>query len=215
MSGLIGKKIGMTSIFDDLGRSIPVTAIEVEPCVITQIKTEEKDGYKAVQLAAFSRKPKRVSKALKGHFLKAGIEPKKLVKEFRDYVPEGLDIGDELIMDDVFKAGDLVDVVGITKGTGFTGVVKRHNFKGVGDSTHGQHNRERAPGSIGQSSDPSKVFKGMRMAGRSGNKRTKIKNLSIARTLPESNIILVTGSIPGPKGGFVEIYNNTQDIASS
>jgi large subunit ribosomal protein L3 len=213
MSGLIGKKLGMTSIFDELGRSIPVTAIEVEPCVITQIKTVEKDGYTAVQIAAFSKKPKRVSKALQGHFSKAGTEPKKMVKEIRDYIPEGLDVGDELTIDDVFKVGDLIDVVGTSKGTGFTGVVKRHNFKGVGDRTHGQHNRERAPGSIGQSSDPSKVFKGMRMAGRSGNKRTKIKNLSVAKTLPESNIILVTGSIPGPKSGYVEIYNNTKDIA--
>ncbi len=203
----------MTSIFDDLGRSIPVTVIEVEPCVITQIKTDEKDGYTAVQIAAFDKKPARVSKAMKGHFSKAGTEPKKLVREIRNYLPEGLDVGDELNMDDVFKAGDIIDVVGLSKGTGFTGVVKRHNFSGVGDRTHGQHNRERAPGSIGQSSDPSKVFKGMRMAGRSGNKRTKIKNLSVAKTLPDSNIILVTGSVPGPKGGYVEIYNKTQSIA--
>ncbi len=209
MSGLIGKKVGMTSIFDELGRSIPVTAIEIEPCTITQIKTVETDGYNAVQIAAFDKKTKRVSKALQGHFSKAGVEPKRIVKEIRDYQPEGLELGDELTIEDVFQIGDLVSVVGVSKGTGFTGVVKRHNFRGVGDATHGQHNRERAPGSIGQASDPSRVFKGMKMAGRSGNKRTKIQNLSIARILPESNMLLVTGSIPGPKGAYIEIYNKS------
>lgn len=210
MSGLIGKKVGMTSIFDELGRSIPVTVIEVEPCTITQIKTKERDGYEAVQVAAFDKKPKNVSKALKGHFAKAGVEAKKLVKEFRDYIPEGLDVGDDLTIDDVFNVGDRVDVVGKSKGTGFTGVMKRHNFHGVGDATHGQHNRDRAPGSIGQASDPSRVFKGMKMAGRSGNARTKITNLSIAKILSDSNMILVTGSVPGPKGGYLEIYNKTE-----
>ena len=200
----------MTSIFDELGRSIPVTVIEVEPCVITQIKTKENDGYNAVQIAAFSKKEKAVSNALKGHFSKAGTEPKKYIKEFRDYIPEGLEIGDEITIDDVFNIGDLVDVSGITKGKGFTGVVKRHNFSGVGDQTHGQHNRERAPGAIGQASDPSRVFKGMKMAGRSGNSRTKIKNLSVAKILAESNMLLVTGSVPGAKGGYVEIYNKSQ-----
>lgn len=210
MSGLIGKKVGMTSIFDELGRSIPVTVIEVDPCTITQIKTKERDGYEAVQVAAFDKKPKNVSKALKGHFAKAGVEAKKLVKEFRDYIPEGLDVGDDLTIDDVFNVGDRVDVVGKSKGTGFTGVMKRHNFHGVGDATHGQHNRDRAPGSIGQASDPSRVFKGMKMAGRSGNARTKITNLSIAKILSDSNMILVTGSVPGPKGGYLEIYNKTE-----
>ena len=209
MSGLIGKKVGMTSIFDELGRSIPVTAIEIEPCTITQIKTVETDGYNAVQISAFDKKARRVSKALQGHFSKAGIEPKKIVKEIRDYQPEGLGLGDELTIEDVFQVGDLVSVVGVSKGTGFTGVVKRHNFRGVGDATHGQHNRERAPGSIGQASDPSRVFKGMKMAGRSGNQRTKIQNLSIARILPESNMLLVTGSVPGPKGAFIEIHNKS------
>lgn len=207
MSGLVGKKLGMTSIFDELGRSIPVTVIEIEPCVITQIKTEETDGYNAVQVAAIDKKPRRVSKALKGHFAKAGTEPKKVVREFKDYLPEGLQVGDELTIEDVFQVGNLVDVVGKTKGTGFTGVVKRHNFSGVGGRTHGQHNRERAPGSIGQASDPSRVFKGMRMAGRAGNQQTKIKSLSVARILPESNLLLVTGSVPGHKGSIVEIYN--------
>lgn len=211
MSGLIGKKIGMTSIFDEIGRSIPVTVIEIEPCTITQIKTKERDGYEAVQVAAFDKKPKNVSKALKGHFAKAGVEAKKLVKEFRDYIPEGLDVGDDLSIDDVFNVGDRVDVVGKSKGTGFTGVMKRHNFRGVGDATHGQHNRDRAPGSIGQASDPSRVFKGVKMAGRSGNARTKITNLSIAKILSDSNMILVTGSVPGPKGGYLEIYNKTEE----
>lgn len=211
MSGLIGKKVGMTSIFDELGRSIPVTVIEVEPCTITQIKTKERDGYEAVQVSAFDKKPKNVSKALKGHFAKAGVEAKKLVKEFRDYIPEGLDVGDDLTIDDVFNVGDRVDVVGKSKGTGFTGVMKRHNFHGVGDATHGQHNRDRAPGSIGQASDPSRVFKGVKMAGRSGNARTKVTNLSIAKILSKSNMILVTGSVPGPKGGYLEIYNKTEE----
>jgi large subunit ribosomal protein L3 len=210
MSGLIGKKLGMTSIFDDLGRSIPVTVIEVEPCTITQIKTEETDGYNAVQIAAFDKKTKNVSNALEGHFSKAGSGPKKIVKEIRGFIPEGLELGDEITIEDVFRVGDLVDVRGITKGTGFTGVVKRHNFSGVGDRTHGQHNRERAPGSIGQASDPSRVFKGMRMAGRAGSKKTKIKNLSVAKILSESNMVLVTGSVPGAKGGYVEIYNKSE-----
>ncbi len=204
----------MTSIFDELGRSIPVTVIELEPCVITQIKTKETDGYNAVQIAAFDKKEKSVSKALQGHFSKAGTGPKKHVKEIRDFIPEGLEIGDEIAIEDVFNVGDLVDVSGITKGKGFTGVMKRHNFSGVGDRTHGQHNRERAPGAIGQASDPSRVFKGMRMAGRSGNSRTKIKNLSVAKILPESNMILITGSVPGAKGGYLEIYNKSQEVAS-
>lgn len=213
MSGLIGKKVGMTSIFDELGRSIAVTVIEVPACTITQIKTEESDGYKAVQLSAFDKKKKNISKALNGHFEKAGSEPKRIVTEFRDYIPEGFDIGDELNIEDVFSIGDHVDVAGISKGTGFTGVIKRHNFHGVGGQTHGQHNRERAPGSIGQASDPSRVFKGMKMPGRSGNKRTKIKNLSVAKILPESNLLMITGSIPGSKGGYVEIYNQSQELA--
>lgn len=209
MSGLIGKKLGMTSIFDELGRSIPVTVIEVEPCVITQIKTEETDGYKAVQISAFDKKENRVSNSLKGHFSKAGTGPKKIVREIRDYIPEGLELGDELSIEDVFQVGDRVAVAGISKGTGFTGVIKRHNFSGVGDATHGQHNRERAPGSIGQASDPSRVFKGMKMAGRSGNKRTKVQNLSVAKILPESNMLLITGSVPGHKGSIVEIFNKS------
>jgi large subunit ribosomal protein L3 len=210
MSGLIGKKVGMTSIFDELGRSIAVTVIEVEPCAITQIKTEETDGYNAVQLSAFKRKSSKVGKAVAGHFEKAGTEPRKVISEFRDYIPEGFELGDELAIEDVFTVGDRVDVVGTSKGTGFTGVVKRHNFSGVGGRTHGQHNRERAPGAIGQASDPSRVFKGIKMAGRSGNKRTKTQNLSVAQIYTDSNMLLVTGSIPGPNGGYVEIHNKSQ-----
>lgn len=209
MSGLIGKKVGMTSVFDNVGGNIPVTVIEIEPCAITQIKTEETDGYTAVQLAAFDRKAKNVSKAVKGHFDKAGVDAKYKVVEFRDFIPEGLAVGDELTIGDVFAVGDVVDVVGNSKGRGFTGVVKRHNFSGVGDATHGQHNRLRAPGAIGNASDPSKVFKGMRMGGQSGNERVKVKNLSVAKILEDSNVLLVTGPIPGPKGGYVEIHNKS------
>lgn len=211
MRGLIGKKIGMTSVFDDLGRSIPVTVIEVSTAVITQIKTEETDGYTAVQLSSFDKKEKNVSKSLKGHFAKAGAGAKAVVKEFRDFLPEGLAVGDELKVEDVFTVGDIIDVAGTSKGSGFSGVVKRHNFNGVGDSTHGQHNRLRAPGSIGGASDPARVFKGMRMAGQYGNKRIKVKNLSIAKILPESSLILVTGGIPGANGCYVEILNKTSE----
>lgn len=197
----------MTNIFDDNGRNYAVTVIEVDPCVITQIKTEESNGYKAVQLAAFDKKEKNVSKPVLGHFKKAGVKPKQYIKEFRNFIPEGFDVGDELNIEDVFSVGDEVDVVGVSKGKGFTGVMKRYNFKGVGEATHGQHNRQRHPGSIGQASDPSRVFPGMKMAGRSGNERAKIKNLTVAKIFPESNLMMVTGSVPGPNGRFVEIYN--------
>lgn len=214
MSGLIGKKVGMTSVYDELGRSIPVTVVEVDPCVITQIKTNETDGYTAVQLSAFDKREKSTTKALKGHFDKAGSDAKKYVTEFRDFIPEGLDLGDELKAEDVFQVGDLVDVVGISKGRGFTGVIKRHNFSGVGDATHGQHDRQRAPGAIGNASDPSRVFKGKRMPGRSGNERVKIKNLSIAKIFPESNTILITGGVPGRNGGYLKIFNkSTSSVA--
>ncbi|HKK45175.1 MAG TPA: 50S ribosomal protein L3 [Balneolaceae bacterium] len=206
-SGLIGKKIGMTNIFDDNGRNYAVTVIEVAPNVITDIKSEEKNGYKAVQLAAFDKKAKSTSKPLLGHFEKAGSSPKQYIREFRDFVPENMDLGDELNIEDVFNVGDSVDVVGVTKGKGFTGVMKRHNFGGVGEATHGQHNRQRHPGSIGQASDPARVFPGIKMAGRSGNERAKIKNLTIAKIFPESNLMMITGSIPGPNGRYVEIYN--------
>ncbi len=207
MSGLLGIKLGMTSVFDEAGNLLPVTVIEAGPCVITQIFHEEKDGYNAVQLAMTEKKEKSTTKAMKGHFDKAGTTPKRYVREFRDYLPEGLDLGDELTVADVFAEGNSVDIAGTSKGKGFMGVVKRHGFKGVGDRTHGQHNRERAPGSIGQSSDPSKVFKGMRMGGRTGNERVKTKQLQVVKVIPENNLILVKGSVPGPKGRLVEIHN--------
>ena len=207
MSGLIGKKVGMTSVFDELGRSIPVTVVEVPAAVITQIKTEDDHGYNAVQLSSFDKREKNTSKALKGHFDKAGTSVKAVVAEFRDFIPEGLDVGDELKIEDVFNVGDVIDVAGTSKGRGFSGVIKRHNFSGVGDETHGQHNRLRAPGSIGGASDPSRVFKGMKMAGQYGNERVKVKNLSIAKIISESSLVLVTGSVPGPNGGYVELLS--------
>lgn len=216
MRGLIGKKIGMTSVYDEIGRSIPVTVIEVPASVITQIKTEESDGYNAVQLANFNKKNKSVSKSVRGHFTKANVEQTKaIVKEFRDFILEGFTEGDQLTIEDVFTVGDIVDVVGISKGRGFSGVIKRHNFSGVGDETHGQHNRLRAPGAIGNASDPSRVFKGMRMAGQYGNTRVKVKNLSVAKILSDSNVMLITGSIPGPKGSYVEILNKTVELFES
>ncbi len=216
MRGLIGKKIGMTSVYDEIGRSIPVTVIEVPASVITQIKTEESDGYNAVQLANFNKKNKSVSKSVRGHLTKANAEQAKaVVKEFRDFILEGFTEGDELTIEDVFTVGDIVDVVGISKGRGFSGVIKRHNFGGVGDETHGQHNRLRAPGAIGNASDPSRVFKGMRMAGQYGNTRVKVKNLSVAKILSDSDIMLITGSIPGPKGSYVEILNKTVGLFES
>ena len=216
MRGLIGKKIGMTSVYDEIGRSIPVTVIEVPASVITQIKTEESDGYNAVQLANFNKKNNSVSKSFRGHLSKANAEQAKaVVKEFRDFILEGFTEGDELTIEDVFTVGDIVDVVGISKGRGFSGVIKRHNFGGVGDETHGQHNRLRAPGAIGNASDPSRVFKGMRMAGQYGNTRVKVKNLSVAKILSDSDIMLITGSIPGPKGSYVEILNKTVELFES
>lgn len=208
MSGLIGKKVGMTSVYDDSGNHLPVTVIEIEPNVITQIFTEEKDGYNGVQLAAFDKKEKNTSKALIGHFDKAGTSPKKVVKEIRDYIPEGLEVGDLLSIDDVFQVDTGVNVVGTSKGKGFAGVMKRHNFHGVGGQTHGQHNRERAPGAIGQASDPSRVFKGVKMAGQHGNSRTLVKRLRIVQILSDSNLLLVKGSVPGAKGSYVEVYNS-------
>lgn len=215
MSGLLGKKIGMTSIYDEQGRNVPVTVLEIPDAVITQIKTIENDGYNAIQVASFDRKEKNVSKALMGHLEKAGSGAKRKIREFRDFIPEGAKVGDVLKIEDVFTVGTFVHVVGTSKGRGFSGVVRRHNFSGVGDRTHGQHNRGRAPGSIGQASDPSRVFKGVRMAGQYGNERVKMRNLQIAQILPESNVMLVTGSVPGTNGGYVEIYNETSVEASA
>ncbi|MBP3192257.1 50S ribosomal protein L3 [Natronogracilivirga saccharolytica] len=208
MTGLIGKKIGMTNVFDDNGNNVPVTVVEVEPCVITQIKSMEVDGYDAIQIAAVEKKEKNVSKALRGHFAKANTSPKRYIREMRDFVPEGAKVGDTLKIDDVFRENTYVDVVGTTKGKGFQGVVKRHGFSGVGGQTHGQKDRERAPGSIGQSADPSKVFKGIKMGGQDGNSRVKVKRLQLMKVLPESNLILIKGAIPGPKNRLVEVYNH-------
>lgn len=206
MSGMIGKKIGMTSIFDDQGRNIPCTVIEATPNVVTHVKQADgNDGYTAIQLAFGEKKAKSTSKALQGHFDKAGTTPKRKVKEFKRFADE-LALGDEVRVEDLFAEGEIIDVRGVSKGKGFQGVVRRHGFRGVGDRTHGQHNRERAPGSIGQSSDPSRVYKGMRMGGQMGNDTVKIKNLRVVRILPDHNLILVKGAVPGPKNGFVELY---------
>ena len=205
MSGLIGKKIGMTSVFDAEGRNIPCTVIEAGPCVVTQIRTEETDGYAAVQLAYDEKKEKHTSAPLMGHFKKANTTPKRKLVEFANDFNKELQLGDTITVADLFVDGEdsWVDVTGISKGKGFQGVVKRHGFAGVGGQTHGQHNRLRAPGSLGASSWPSRVFKGMRMAGRTGGDRVKILNLKVIKVIPENNLILVKGSIPGAKGSYV------------
>ncbi len=206
-SGLIGKKVGMTSIFDEVGNNIPCTVVEVEPNIVTQVKSSEgADGYNAVQLSYGEKKEKRTSKAMKGHFEKAGTTPKKKVVEFRDFEAEEVTLGAVRNIEDVFAEGDFVDVAGTSKGKGFQGVVKRHGFAGVGMATHGQHNRQRAPGSIGQSSYPSRVFKGLRMGGQMGNERVTAQNLEVIKIYPEHNVMLVKGAVPGPRNGFVEIH---------
>tara|TARA_Y100001978_G_C23685313_1_gene431555 strand:- start:567 stop:1184 length:618 start_codon:yes stop_codon:yes gene_type:complete len=201
MSGIIGKKIGMTSIYDANGKNIPCTVIEAGPCVITQVKTPETDGYNALQLGFEDQKESRVNKPSMGHFKKAGAAPKKKLAEFRDFEGEH-NLGDAITVD-IFAEGEFVDVAGTSKGKGFQGVVKRHNFRGVGDATHGQHNRMRAPGSIGAASYPARVFKGMRMAGQMGNKRVKVTNLQVMKVFPEKNLLVVKGAIPGPKNSYV------------
>ncbi len=203
MSGLIGKKIGMTSLFDASGKNIPCTVIEAGPCVVTQVKTLEKDGYEAIQLSFDEKKEKNTTKALKGHFAKAGTTPKKYVAEFSRFEKENRKAFGDVLKADVFIEGEFIDVVGISKGKGFQGVVKRHGFGGVGQATHGQHNRLRAPGSLGASSYPSRVFKGMRMAGRMGGQRVKMINLQIVKIIPEQNIVIVKGSVPGPNGSYL------------
>lgn len=203
MNGIIGKKIGMTSVFDGTGRNVACTVIEAGPCVVTQIKTLESDGYEALQLGYGEAKEKNTTKPLLGHFQKAGATPKHRVIEFRDFNAVEKALGDTLTVGEVFAEGDTVSAVGVSKGKGFQGVVKRHGFAGVGDRTHGQHNRGRAPGSIGASSYPSKVFKGMRMAGRDGGKQVKIKNLRVVKIFPEQNLILVRGAVPGHKGAYI------------
>ena len=203
MSGLIGKKIGMTSIFDEQGKNITCTVIETGPCVVTQVRTEEVDGYSALQLGFDDKTEKHVNKAAAGHFKKAGVSAKKQVIEFRDF--EGnYQLGDTIGVD-LFAEGEFVDVIADSKGKGFQGVVKRHGFAGVGQSTHGQHNRLRAPGSIGASSYPSRVFKGMRMAGRMGGKQVTVQNLLVLKVVPEKNLLVVKGCVPGHKNAYVRI----------
>lgn len=202
MPGLIGKKIGMTSLFDEDGKNIPCTVIQAGPCVITQVKNVENDGYDAVQVAFDDKKEKNATKPEMGHFKKAKTAPKYKVIEFRGKY--NLKIGDVVDVN-TFKDDTWLDVTGYSKGKGFQGVVKRYNFSGVGQATHGQHNRLRAPGSVGASSDPSRVFKGMRMAGRTGNKRIKVNNLKVIKIIPEENLLIVKGAVPGYKGSYVII----------
>jgi len=206
MTGIIGKKIGMTSIFDEGGNNVVCTVVEAQPCVVTQVKTEETDGYNAIQVGVGSRNEKRVSKAMKGHLGKAGVDPVRLLTEFRDFESEeDLAPGSELKVENILQKDDTIHVRGITKGKGFQGVVKRHNFAGVNDATHGQHNRQRAPGSIGQASYPARVMKGLKMAGRTGGNRVKVKNLRVVEIYPENNLVLIEGAVPGAKNGYVRI----------
>ncbi len=192
----------MTSIFEEDGRNIACTVIEAGPCVVTQVKSEETDGYYALQLAFDEAKEKNTTQPMMGHFTKSETSPKRRLVEFRDFDIDK-SLGDLIKVDEVFQEGDRVSAVGVSKGKGFQGVVKRHNFRGVNDATHGQHNRQRAPGSIGASSYPSRVFKGMRMAGRDGGGRVKIKGLRVLKVFPEKNLILVKGAVPGHKGAYV------------
>ena len=205
MSGLIGKKIGLTSIFDASGKQQPCTVIEAGPCVVTQIKTPEKDGYSAIQLAFEDKREDRTTKPMRGHFAKASTTPKKHLAEFTRFEEGHKKTFGEVLTCNVFSEGEFVDVVGISKGKGFQGVVRRHGFGGVGDQTHGQDDRLRAPGSVGASSYPSRVFPGMRMAGQMGNHRVKVQNLKILKIFEEKNLILVKGSVPGPKGSILKL----------
>ncbi|HOD10109.1 MULTISPECIES: 50S ribosomal protein L3 [unclassified Flavobacterium] len=203
MSGLIGRKIGMTSIFDENGKNIPCTVIEAGPCVVTQVRTNEVDGYTALQLGFDDKTEKHATKADLGHFKKAGTSAKKKVVEFQGF-EENYKLGDNITVE-VFSEGEFVDVQGVSKGKGFQGVVKRHGFGGVGQATHGQHNRLRAPGSVGASSYPSRVFKGMRMAGRMGGDNVKVQNLRVLKVVAEKNLLVVKGAIPGCKNSYVII----------
>jgi len=203
MSGLLGKKIGMTSIFDQDGKNVPCTIIQAGPCVVTQVRTKAIDGYEAIQLSYEDKKEKHTTKAMQGHFAKAKTEPKRYMAEFTRFEDQKT-FGETLTVS-VFIEGEYVDVVGTSKGKGFQGVVKRYGFKGVGDATHGQHNRLRAPGSVGASSYPSRVFKGMRMAGRMGGNRVKLINLQVMKIMPEQNLIIVKGAVPGPNNSIVKV----------
>ncbi len=194
----------MTSVYTADGQALACTVIEAGPCVVTQVRTEETDGYKAVQLGFGEKKEKHTTQPLMGHFKKAGTTPKRKLVEFKEF-EEGLVLGQALSVNDVFVEGDFVDVVGTVKGRGFQGVVKRHGFGGVGGQTHGQHNRARHPGSIGACSFPSRVFKGIRMGGRMGNNRVKVQNLKVLKVIPEQNLVVISGSVPGAKNSFVII----------
>ncbi|HOO18596.1 MAG TPA: 50S ribosomal protein L3 [Paludibacteraceae bacterium] len=203
MPGLIGKKIGMTSVFSENGKNVPCTVIEAGPCFVTQVKTKEKDGYKAVQLGFQTKSEKHTIKSEMGHFKVAGVLPQRHLVEFKDFEKE-LKPGDVLTVE-IFEENSYVDIIGTSKGKGYQGVVKRHNFSGVGETTHGQHNRQRAPGSLGASSFPSRVFKGMKMGGRMGGNRTTVQNLLVLKVIPEHNLLVVKGSIPGAKNSIVII----------
>ena len=200
MAGIIGKKIGMTSVYSAEGKNLPCTIIEAGPCVVTQIKTQDKDGYESVQLGFEDKKEKNTPKAMLGHFGKAKTTPKRKIVEFKGL--NQVNLGDSVTVDQ-FQEGEFVDVVGTSKGKGFQGVVKRHNFGGVGQATHGQHNRMRAPGSIGAASYPARVFKGMKMGGRMGGDRVKSINLEVLKIVPEKNLLIVKGSVPGSKGSYL------------
>lgn len=205
MLGIIGRKVGMTSIFTPEGKNVACTVIEAGPCVITQLKNSEKEGYNAIQIAYGDKKLKNTTKAAQGHFAKSKSDPKSMVTEIRNFradIEHEMQVGDEIKVD-IFVEGEYVDVVGTSKGKGFQGVVKRHGFSGVGMATHGQHNRLRAPGSIGASSWPSRVFKGMRMAGRTGGSRVKKTNLVVMKVITEQNLLVLRGAVPGAKGSFV------------
>ncbi|MDE7449318.1 MAG: 50S ribosomal protein L3 [Paramuribaculum sp.] len=204
MPGLLGKKIGMTSVFSADGKNVPCTVIEVGPCVVTQVKTAATDGYDAVQLGFEEKKDKHTTAPMAGHFKKAGTTPQRYLAEFKGFEEE-YKLGDVVTVDKLFSDADFVDIQGTSKGKGFQGVVKRHGFGGVGQSTHGQHNRLRAPGSVGACSYPAKVFKGMRMAGQMGNEKVTVQNLQVIKVLPEHNLLMIKGSIPGSKGSIVII----------
>ena len=205
MNGIIGKKLGMTSVYDSDGRNVACTVIDASPNKVTQVKTVESDGYSSIQLGYGSAKEKNTTKAEMGHFKKAGVDSVRKVVEMRDFDVLEKSLGDAINVDEIFAEGDIVNVVGTTKGKGFQGVVKRHGFGGVGQATHGQHNRQRAPGAIGACATPSKVVKGMKMAGRTGGNRVKTKNLKVVKIFSDKNLILVKGCVPGHKGSFVII----------
>ena len=202
MIGIIGKKVGMTSVFQPDGKYVACTVVEAGPCKVTQVKELEKDGYTAVQLGFDDKKEKSANKPEIGHFKKAGSTPKRKVVEIRDF-EKAVKQGDDILVADLFEEGDLIDITGVSKGKGFQGVVKRHGFAGVGGQTHGQHNRLRHPGSLGASSDPSKVMKGMRMAGRTGNDTVTVQNLKVLKVLSENNLIVIKGAVPGAKGSYL------------